>query len=82
MHHVAGQPHARVVVQPAGGVQLVHKAIDAGQAGAGLEQVGRQGGGVGLWGMAGLERFAVVPDAIAELAPEPLPVVAPTQLID
>ena len=32
--------------------------------------------------MAGLQRFAVVPDAVAPLAPEPLPVIAPAQLGD
>jgi hypothetical protein len=71
-----------MVVQPAGGLQLLHETIDAGQPGAGLQQVGRQHGDVALRGMTGLERLAVVPDAIAELAPEPLPVIAPTQLID
>ena len=44
--------------------------------------VGWQHGGVAGGGVAGLERFAVVPDAVAQLVPEALPVVAPAQLGD
>ncbi len=70
-----------MVVQPAGAHQLGHEGIDAGQAGAALRQIGRQGGAVGAGGMAGAEGFAVVPDAVTELAPEPLPVIAPAELL-
>ena len=82
VHQVAAQPHPRVVVQPAQLLQLTREAIHAGQAGAGLGQIGGQLRAVAGCGEAGLERFAVVPDAIAQAAPEALPVVAPAQFVD
>ena len=82
VHHVGRQPHAGVVVQPARAHQLCREGIDAGQAGGGGRQVRGEVGGVGLGRVAGLQRFAIIPDAVAPLAPEPLPVIAPAELGD
>ena len=79
---VARQPQPGVVVEPAGTHQLVHEGVDAGEARAGVGQIGGQGGGVGLGGPAGLEGFAALVHPFAPLAPEPLPVITPGELLD
>ena len=42
VHHIAGQPHAGVVVQVAAGVQLAHRAVDRRHARAAGADVGGQ----------------------------------------
>ena len=82
VHQVGGHPHPRVVVQPTRAHQLLAEAIHAGQAGAALADVVRQFSAVGGGVVSGLERLLIVFDAVPQLAPHPLPEVAPAQLID
>ena len=79
---VARQPEPGMVVEPAGAHQLDHEGVDAGEAGAGVGQVLRQVAGIGLGGPAGLEGFAALVHPFAPLAPEPLPVITPGELLD
>ena len=46
MHHVAGQPHTRVVVQITRGVQGAHGVVNRGYTGTAFANVWRQHGGV------------------------------------
>ena len=49
MHHVARQPHARMVVQKTGGVQRTHRFVHHRHTGASRADIGRQ--------LAGVKRF-------------------------
>ena len=82
VHHIGRQPHAGVVVQPAGAVQFGDERIHAGQTGAALGDVGRQLLPIGPGLVAGFEFFLIAPDAITQLLPETLPVVAPAEFVD
>ena len=79
---VGGQPHAGVVVQIAGAGELIGKGIHTGQVGlAGADVVGELAGVV-LGRVAGFVGLAVLPDAVADVGVDALPVVAPGQFVD
>lgn len=71
-----------MVVQPALVHQLVAKGIDAGQTGAAAGDVVGQVCAVGRGRQAAGALLAVVPDALAQLLPDALPVVTPAELVD
>lgn len=71
-----------MVMQPTALHQFRGEGIDAGQPGGCGAEIGGQFGGIGLGRMTGLEWFAIQPDAITQLPPEALPVIAPAQLGD
>ena len=80
MHHIAGQPHAGVVVQRAGGIQRAHGLVDDGHAGAGLPDVGWQLGCIGCIGQwAGVDRCQ---DVLARMRPDMAKKFTPAQLED
>ena len=78
MHHVAGQPHARMVVQVAGGIQLAHRRVDGRHAGAAFADVGRQRGGIGTGPQVGAAH--VVQQLVALAAPDMVKKLAPREL--
>ncbi len=63
-------------------MELGDETIHAGQTGAAFGYIGRKFRAVGAGMVAGFELFLIAPDAISELLPEALPVVAPAELID
>ena len=79
---VCGEPHAGVVVEVAGGFEVGHKAIHAGEGGGGVREVGGQIGFVIGWAETGFGFFTVEPDAVTQLLVEALPVVSPGKFGD
>lgn len=77
MHHIARQPHARVVVQVAGGIEGAHGGVDHRHACAGLAHIGWQDRRIGLVG----QRAAVQrpEDAFAAVLPHMAEVGAPAE---
>ena len=78
MHHIAGQPHAGVVVQVARGVQRAHGAVDGGHTRAAFANIVRHGVGVATWPRQAALHVAqnpiatvgrVLPDMVKKLAP-------------
>ncbi len=78
MREVGGDPHAGVVVEISGGGEFSGKGVDAAQgSGTGDDCFGDfgaevAGGEAGFWG------FAILPDGVADLEVDSLPVVAPS----
>ena len=79
---IRGKPHASMIMQIASFSQLAREAVHARQFGRALDDICGQLGKVIARSIACFIGFAVLPDAIAELHVEPLPVVAPCQFVD
>ncbi len=74
---VSGEPHASVVVKISGGGKFLGKGVDAAEGGgAGSDGFGKVRAEVG-GREAGLGSFAILPDAVADLEVDTLPVVSP-----
>ena len=77
MGEVGGEPHAGMVVEISGGGKFSGKGVDAAEGGgAGGDCFGDFGAEV-AGGEAGFGGFAILPDAVADLEVDPLPVVSP-----
>ena len=80
VHHVAGQPHAGVVVQVAAGVQLAHRAVDRRHAAAARADVGGQLVRIRLIRQrTGMQRGE---NPFAPMRPDVVEIFAPAELVD
>ena len=78
MHQVAGQPHAGMVVQQAGGIQGLHRLVHHGHAGVAPADIGRQRAGIGIiWQQPLVQRLQ---DALAAVLPNMAEIGPPAQL--
>jgi hypothetical protein len=80
VHQVTGQPHARVVVQRAGGIERTHGLVHHRHTGAAFAHIGWQLAGIGLFGKQALVQG--VEDARTAVLPDMTKVGAPAKLED
>ena len=82
VHQIRRHPHPCVVVEPATAHQLLAESIHTGQPRAAFTHVVGKLSAVTGGIVAGLQLLLALMDAIAEIAPHPLPEITPAQFID
>src|SRR6476469_1962776 len=82
VYEISGSPHPLVIVQITSFSQLAAETVDANQTSRALDDILRQSFAVIFSSVTSFVGFPILPNPVAQLGVQSLPIIPPTQLVD